>query len=81
MSRSSTRAPQRLPGRRPNARSIVFSASSIPTGHLSFQSTDYPAFNGLCLVIVRSKAGERGTLTLKVRGDGVDGTEATLVSR
>lgn len=51
------------------------------TGHRSFQSTDCPAFNGLCMVIVRTKKGEKGDITLHVHGEGVDGAEAVLASR
>lgn len=60
---------------------IVAVDNGDPTEHRSFQSADYPAFHGLCLVIIRTKPGHPGPLTLKVRGDGLAGTETTLVSR
>src|SRR5262249_37275714 len=42
-----------------------------PTDHDSFQSTSRRAFNGLALVIVRSKKGESGKVTLRVTGDNL----------
>jgi beta-galactosidase len=60
---------------------IVAVDNGDPTSHQSFQSHDYSALNGLCMVIVRTKAGQTGKITLHVRGDGVGGTEAQIVSR
>ncbi len=47
----------------------------------SFQAKEYNAFNGLCLVIVRTKAGKTGQITLKTQSDGLEGATTSLTSR
>jgi beta-galactosidase len=58
---------------------IVATDNGDATSHVSFQSTERDAFNGLCLVIVRGKAGEPGKITVSAQGDGL--TSATVVIR
>jgi beta-galactosidase len=50
---------------------IVATDNGDPTNLESFQSKERGAFNGLCLVIVRGKPGEPGTIKLKARSDGM----------
>ena len=50
---------------------IVATGNGDATSHASFQSTEPNAFNGLCLVIIRAKAGEAGKITLEAQSDGL----------
>ena len=47
----------------------------------SFQSHEYKAFNGLALVIVRSKKGVAGKITIRATADGLRGSEVTIESK
>jgi beta-galactosidase len=58
---------------------IVATGNGDATSHVSFQSKDLNAFNGLCLAIVRAKEGEAGKITLEAESDGL--TSATTVIR
>jgi len=58
---------------------IVATGNGDAASHASFQSTEPNAFNGLCLVIVRAKAGEAGKITLEAESDGLE--SASLVIR
>jgi beta-galactosidase len=46
----------------------------------SFQTQERHAYNGLALVIVRTKAGETGPITLKAQSDGLAPAGVTLQS-
>jgi beta-galactosidase len=46
----------------------------------SFQARERNAYNGLALVVVRTKAGEPGTITLKAQSGGLTPAEITLQS-
>ena len=50
---------------------IVATDNGDPTSFESFQSPERNAFNGLALVIVRAKAGQRGAFTLRAQADGL----------
>ncbi len=50
------------------------------TSHASFQAHERNAFNGLALVIIRTRAGEPGTITLKAESAGLAPAEVTLQS-
>jgi beta-galactosidase len=50
---------------------IIATDNGDPTSFESFQSRDRRAFNGLCLVIVRGKAGEQGKIKLTAKADGL----------
>jgi beta-galactosidase len=52
-----------------------------PTSHDSFQAPERKAFDGLCLVVVRSRKGQPGTITLKAQSEGLEGSTLTLQSR
>jgi beta-galactosidase len=47
----------------------------------SFQSNEYKVFNGLALVIIRSKKGVSGKITIKAKADGLKGSEVTIESK
>ena len=51
------------------------------TSHESFQSKERNAFNGKCLVIIRTQTGKGGQITLKAHSDGLQDAEVTLTSR
>ena len=50
---------------------IVATDNGDATNMISFSSPQRQAFNGLCLVIVKAKAGDAGVIKLKARGEGV----------
>jgi beta-galactosidase len=47
----------------------------------SFQAKERNAYNGLCLVIVRPKAGQAGQIKLKAQAEGLAGAEILISSR
>jgi beta-galactosidase len=51
-----------------------------PTSFVPFPAHERPAFNGLCLVIVRSKPGQAGTITVRAASPMLDGAVTTLRS-
>ena len=50
---------------------IVATDNGDATSFESFQAPEHNAYNGLALVIVRAKAGQPGTITLKAESDGL----------
>lgn len=60
---------------------IVATDNGDATSHEPFQQTDRAAFNGLCLVVVRSKAGEPGKITLKATAEGLKAGTVVVRSR
>jgi beta-galactosidase len=59
---------------------IVATGNGNATSHLSFQSKELDAFNGLCLAIVRAKKGEEGKFTVEAQADGLIGATAVIRS-
>ncbi len=59
---------------------IVAVDNGDPTSHDSFQALERNAFNGLCLVVIRSRRLEPGTITLKASSDALKGRTITLGS-
>ncbi len=57
---------------------IAATDSGDPTDLVSFPSRDRKAFNGLCLAIVRSKAGLTGTIKLTAISDGLKAASVSL---
>ena len=57
---------------------IVATDNGDPTSFESFQSLDRKAFNGLCLVILRGKAGQPGKIKLTATADGLEMGTATI---
>jgi beta-galactosidase len=50
---------------------IVATDNGDPTSFEPFQARERKAFNGLCLVIVRAKAGQTGRITLTASSEGL----------
>ncbi len=50
------------------------------TSFESFQAHERKAYNGLALVIIRSKPGESGKITLKAMSDGLTGAETSVTT-
>ena len=50
---------------------IVAIDNGDPTSLQSFKSKQFTAFNGLILVIVRSKKNQSGTISIKATSDGL----------
>jgi beta-galactosidase len=50
---------------------IVATDNGDATSFESFQAPEHSAYNGLALVIVRAKAGQPGTFTVKAEADGL----------
>ncbi len=50
------------------------------TSHESFQSKTQNTYNGLCLVIVRTKTGRPGQIRLKAQSDNLAGAELRIMS-
>ena len=59
---------------------IVAVDNGDATSFESFQAHEHHAYNGLALVVVRTKAGEPGAITLKAQSDGLTPAEITLQS-
>jgi beta-galactosidase len=51
------------------------------TSFESFQAKQRKAYNGLCLVIIRTKTGQAGAIKLTAQADGLAGAEIVVVSR
>jgi beta-galactosidase len=52
-----------------------------PTNHDWFRNPQRNAFNGMCLAIVRPKAGEPGNITLRVQTEGLEVATVRLTIR
>ncbi|HEX8138087.1 MAG TPA: beta-galactosidase GalB [Pyrinomonadaceae bacterium] len=59
---------------------IVAVDNGDATSHESFQAKERAAYNGLCLVIVRTRAGEPGSIRLTASADGLQGAELLIRS-
>ena len=57
---------------------IAATDNGDPTDLVSFPSRDRKAFNGLCLAMVRSKAGQTGTIKLTATSDGMKTASVSL---
>ncbi len=51
---------------------IVAIDNGDATGHVSFQALEREAFNGLCLAIVRTRAGQAGAITITAQSEGLE---------
>lgn len=60
---------------------IVATDNGDPTSFESFESHDRKAFNGLCLVIVKSNVGEPGTIKLTASTDGLPAGTVSIRTR
>ncbi len=59
---------------------ITATDNGNPTDLTSFQSPTREAFNGLCLVIVRARAGQAGTIKLSAQAEGLSATTIQIKS-
>ncbi|HEY6952256.1 MAG TPA: beta-galactosidase, partial [Bacteroidota bacterium] len=59
---------------------IAATGNGDPTDHRSFHSDQYNAFNGKCLVIIRSEKGRSGQIVLKAQSDGTLAAETAITS-
>ncbi len=59
---------------------IVATDNGDATNLVAFPSKEREAFNGLCLVIVRAKKGEPGTIKLTGKSRGLEGKTIEIVS-
>jgi beta-galactosidase len=59
---------------------IVATDNGDPTSFVAFPSAQRPAFNGLCLVIVRAKQGQAGEIRVRAESPSLKGTLVTLNS-
>lgn len=57
---------------------IVAVDNGDPTSHVSFRATQLRAFNGLCLVVVRSLFGEKGKVRIHVRSKGLNASATEI---
>ena len=60
---------------------IVAVDNGDATSFESFQSKERAAYNGLCLVVVRSKAGAPGSIKLRAYSAGLKSADVTIRSR
>jgi beta-galactosidase len=60
---------------------IVATDNGDPTDFTVFASKDRKAFNGLALAIVKAKRGERGTITVTAKSDGLAQARATITTK
>jgi beta-galactosidase len=58
---------------------LIATDNGDPTNLESFAAPQRNAFNGLCLAIVRARAGARGTITVHVESDSVQAASAQIV--
>ena len=75
------RAKNRLRFRLEGPGEIVAVDNGDATDHESFQSPERNAYNGLCLVVVRTKARTPGRITLTAQSDGLKTGELRITSR
>jgi len=60
---------------------IIAVDNGDPTSHESFQATERLAFNGLALVVVRTRRAEPGVVVLRAESDGLRPAELELRSK
>ncbi len=60
---------------------IVAVGNGDAASHEPYQASMRQVFNGLCLVIVKAKSGEIGTIKVRARSDGLKAAEITVRSR
>ena len=57
---------------------IVATDNGDATSFVPFQSHERPAFNGMALVIVKAKKGQKGTFTVKAVSEGLDAAKINV---
>ncbi|OEJ98815.1 hypothetical protein A8C32_06405 [Flavivirga aquatica] len=59
---------------------IIAIGNGDPTNHESFQATKRKVFNGLALVVIRSKKGEEGKIVLHAKSSGLKTTNTEIAA-
>ena len=59
---------------------IVAVDNGDATSHESFKAREAKAYNGLCLVVIRSKSRQPGAITLRASSNGIAAAEARVRS-
>lgn len=75
------RADQRVRFTVEGAGELVATDNGDPTNLESFASSERAAFNGLCLLIVRAKPGQRGSIQVRATADGLQPATLELHSK
>jgi beta-galactosidase len=60
---------------------IIATDNGDATSHEPFQQDHRAAYNGLCLAVVRSKAGEAGKIVLRAEAEGLKSREIVIRSK
>jgi beta-galactosidase len=60
---------------------VVAVGNGDSTSHESFQAKERKAYNGLCLVIVRSKPGQTGAFKVKAVSEGLTSAEISVTGK
>jgi beta-galactosidase len=60
---------------------VVAVGNGDPTSHESFQAMERKVFNGLALVIIRSREGECGLITLTAESEGIEGSSISIETK
>jgi beta-galactosidase len=60
---------------------IVAADNGDPTDMTAFPSNDRKAFNGLALVIVRAKRGQKGNILVTAKSDGLENARTTIITK
>lgn len=60
---------------------IIAVGNGNPVSHEPFVATKRKAFNGLALAVIRSRKGEAGSILLRAKSDGLQGSEITVTAR
>ena len=60
---------------------IVATDNGDPTDMTIFASHDRKAFNGLALVIIRAKPGQRGAIVVRASSPGLEAAQTTITAR
>jgi beta-galactosidase len=60
---------------------LVATDNGDATSHVSFQSPERAAFNGLALAVVRTRPGQAGQIVVSAASDGLAGAKVTLSSK
>jgi beta-galactosidase len=59
---------------------IIAVGNGDPTSHTSFQAKEQKAFNGLCLVIIRSVKGQAGELIIRATSENLKTSQLNMIT-
>ena len=60
---------------------IVATDNGDATSHVSFQSPKRSAYNGLALVVVRTRPGQAGSIVVRAKAEGLMSADAAFSSK